>query len=218
MDATKSLAGSKITVRRIMLQFSFSNEKVVPKGIPELTPESVGEAMEREHRADGEQVIAPVENVDLLEFVGELIDNGYELASAASQERVNPRNPGNTYYMVRFVFVPEEDVNRENEAGDNMSDLKQMCKDAMWRVKVFVNPFISDGEEVAGQHVVSINMTSRKPLYNNVGKPIRVWQKDESGERIGDVPVPVRPNYVLSFVDDVIEVVPEDQAKKRTVN
>lgn len=215
MESANSLVGTEVSVRSIMLQFSFSNAKVVPKSIEPRNPESLDDAFKREKHANGRRVIDPVKNVDVLTFVEGLTNGGYKLAKAFSQKRPKTDDPSQSYYIARFDFEPwEEDFEHgDASARHNVNALKKMCYEAMWQVKVFVNPFFSDGKEVAGEYTVSINMSFRQPLYNNVGKPIKRWRKDEDGERVGEAAVPLRPDYCLSFSEGVIDVLPANSSQ-----
>jgi len=212
VDDTRSLTNVDATVQLIMLQFSFSNINVVPECVRDLPRESINESLSRKRIANGELVINPIENVDVVTFLTDLTSSGYELVDASYQHRVDRRDLRRTYHMVRFVFARSEHATLSNEflaiRKNIVASLREMCEQAIWRVRLFLNPLFSNDEEVMGEHAVSINLERRTPFCDNVGKPVKVWQKDDNGERIGDAPVQIRPDYYLNFLDRTIQVLP----------
>jgi len=204
-----SLDGS---VRLVSLQFSFSNSRVVPLAIRWVDRETLYEQDDRHrHRKSGTMVIEPTEKSSLVEFLGELEGAGYELVDALCQERPHPKNPRQIYSVVRFLFARCEFVDLSDEfkkVRDNIrAKLSEMCRVAMWRVRAFSNPFYENGEEVAGQRALSINLEAREPLFRPDGQPVTRWQKDEEGERVGDAPLPIKPDYRLRILSDTVQLV-----------
>ncbi|MEX1997299.1 MAG: hypothetical protein WEA04_01300 [Candidatus Andersenbacteria bacterium] len=202
-------------VRLIALQFSFSNPDVVPLCVRQLPQETSNDSLKRRSVANGELVINPIENVGLVEFLGELESNGYEMVDGVYQTRVNPKNPRQPYHMVRFVFARREYIQPNKEFGERRPLVRQalrtMCEQAMWRVRAFLNPLFVGDEEVYGESAVSINLEARKPLFDNFGQSLKVWRKDADGKRLGDAPVPLQPDYSLNFAADQIRVQPPQQ-------
>jgi hypothetical protein len=186
------------------MQFSFSNINVVPTSVKKLELEMLEERNERKtYKGNGEVIIKPIENVSLVEFLDNL-EVGYELVDAFYQPRIDPKDPrGNRiYHMVRFLFARRKYVKLSDEFKEVRStiyaELRKICEQAMWRVRAFLNPFFMDDEEVLGQRALSINLEARKPLFHPDGQPVTVWQKDERGNRVGETPFPLKPDYYLT--------------------
>lgn len=174
---------------------------------PETSSES-SERQERKEQGSGEQIIAPTEKCCLLPFSEDLEMAGYALVDAIYQNRQRyggGPNTDKTYHAVRFTFARHELATPSEEflkvRDEIRGEFGAMCCDALWRVRAYKNPFFLKGEEVAGQTAVSINLEARIPLYRPDGSLVTVWQKDEHGERIGNAPVPIKPDHYLSLTD-----------------
>jgi len=206
------------SVRFISLQFSFSNAKAVPGWISlhEHEEEAPQERVERKRRSSGEIVIKQKEKCSILGFVKDLGMAGYELIDAFCQKRINPKNPkGEMYQMVRFTFIHKEDM----DLPDNfmsaripaLGNLREMCAVAMWRVRVFVNPFYKDGEMISDEHSMSINLEARTPLRTPDGPPIMIWPRNENGRSMkgmsGVEKVALAPDWRLRIKDNIISLV-----------
>lgn len=192
------------TVRLVSLQFSFSNPDAIPVKVlrfKSLEHETTAASKERKTRATGILAIQPTEDCSLVVFLRDLLTDGYELVDSFYQPRIDQNNAARTYHMVRFLFARQEFVDLSDEfrevRGLLLQGLQEMCGAAMWRVQVFLNPHYEDGNEVAGQCSISINLGARKPLSQPDGKPVVQWEKDDEGKRIGDAPRPVRPRFHL---------------------
>lgn len=200
-------------VRLIALQFSFSNPDVIPASVKRLDRETPEERNERKKHSNGTLVIEPTENCSLVDFLGELEAAGYEMVDAFYKERIDPKDPygRRTYHMVRYLFARREfvDLSEEFKAvrDVNSRELRSICEVAMWRVRALLNPFFKDGEEIPGQRAVSINLESRKPLFRPDGQPVTVWQKDESGNRLGEAPLPLKPDHCLRIEENAVRLV-----------
>jgi len=204
------------SVAMVVMQFSFSNAKLVPIWISPHKKEIPEERTERKKHISGELFIEQTENCSVLEFVKDLGKSGYELVDAFSQERINGKNPkGNPYQMIRFVFVRNENVRFPDKFMEKripaLGSLRGMCADATWRVRGFINPYYKDGEAVPKKHAISINLEVRKPLRYSEGPPIMVWPKDENGRSMKDTPgaekVRLAPDWHLLIKDNVISLV-----------
>ena len=203
------------SVPLVMLQFSFSNINVVPKWVRQEKPEDAQKHQERIARkssATGVTVIEPAENCSANGFLDELKSAGYELVDALYQTRMNkPGTYNKVYHMVRYTFgrtrddavVPDEFQNALIKARDELGTL---IDTAMWRVRVFSNPFYKKGEEMPDQRVASVNFEARKPLIQSDGQPVLVWQKDDAGNKIGDAPLPLQSSFMLQIVDGRIQI------------
>lgn len=199
------------TVRLVALQFSFSNPDVIPSMVKQQEKETKEKRMARKSQLSGFLAIRPTEKCSLVEFLVEL-ERQYELVDAFYEERIHGKDPRGrrTYHMVRFLFARREFVEISDEfervRGSIRTALSEMCHKAMWRIRAFSNPFYKDGEEILGQHAMSINLEARQPLFHPNGQPVVAWQKDESGKRVGDAPLPLKPEYFLRVVDDTVQL------------
>ena len=200
------------SVRLVALQFSFSNPGAMPVSVKRLNQETSEERNERKNHSSGTLVIEPTENCSLVDFLDDLKSAGYEMVDAFYKERIDPKYPRGqrTYHMVRFLFARREFVDLSEEfkvVRDIISkELRSICEVAMWRVRTFLNPFYKDGEEVIGYRAISVNLESRKPLFCPDGQPVTVWQKDEKGNRVGDAPLPLKPDYCLRVKDNTVQL------------
>lgn len=189
-------------IRLIAIQFSFSNPNAIPPSVKHRKPETLEEREERKSHATGKLIIPPTENCSIAEFLGELEATGYEMVDAFYKERIDPKDPHGkrTYHMVRFLFASSEFVENLHEEflnarGIIRTDLAEMARTALWRVRAFLNPLYKDGEEITEQCAISINLEARKPLFNPDGTPVTMWQKDEKGERVGNAPIPFQAKH-----------------------
>lgn len=208
---TQKLVNVAPSVRVIALQFSFSNADFVPKSVRQQGRESAQEQRARENLSTGELVIDPHEDADLIQFVEQVGLNGYELVDAFHQPRDDQHNPRRAFQMVRFVFLRREHV-RSTAAfiqtrATLLNEMIEMCEQALWRVRVYLNPLIIDGRRVIGENAVSINLDARKPLFTN-GERVAIWRRDEHGQKIGDAKVPIQATHEIHFRDNAIELVP----------
>jgi len=192
------------SVRMISLQFSFGNPKLVPDSVMHLPHETPEERQERKSEIPGQLVIEPTMGCSLARIVDEIEASGYEMCDAAYKPRISQsrQNRGRkTYHMVRFLFVHHEYAEVSDffrgERDKIRQDLDHICQEAMWRVRVFRNPFFHNGEMIEGQCFLSINFEVRQPFLEPNGQPIRMWQKDEQGRKIGNAPLPIKPAYIL---------------------
>jgi len=88
-----------------------------------------------------------------------------------------------------------------------------MCATAMWRARVFLNPYYENGEKIPNKHAISINFEARQPLRIPEGPPIMVWPRDENGRSMKGVPgvekITLAPDYYLhvDHIDNTISLV-----------
>lgn len=187
-------------VRLVMLQFSFSNLKLVPACLKQKGEESPSEFVVRKSEIRGEQFLEPVESVGCLSFLSDLALADYVLVDAFAKIR---KRGGRPYAMslAQFIFSDTEHANSSEEflrvRPSAELALRQLLEQGMWRVLAFLNHFFKDGEMVEDQYAISVNLVARVPLVDGNGKPLVQWQKDESGDRIGDTPIPVEPKLFL---------------------
>lgn len=202
------------SVRLVSLQFAFSNKNLFPSWAWRKIDKEWVKRQKCKHDKDaGEMIISPVQNCSLRNFVGQLENAGYKITDALYQLRPDLKDDSGRrkYCVARFIFVREEDlkeISREfkNALEENCSFLQKMCEEAMWQVRVFLNPFFQDSKKILNQHALSINMTAREPLIQPNGQPVAVWQKDDSNSRIGDAPLPLKPNHYLHITNNTIQL------------
>lgn len=198
------------SVAMVVVQFNFSNVNIIPASVRHLVHETPKEHTERKDRATGVLVVQPTEKCSLVEFLGELETAGYELVDAVYMERLNPnsKGPNKTYHMLRFLFgrVESAKISDEFKAVRDLilEDLHTICKNAMWRVRVFNNPYYRNGEEIAEQRTLSVNLEIRQPYESN-GQPIMARQKDKDG-KLSDAPLPLRPDYCLRIRENAVSL------------
>ena len=194
--------------RLVMLQFSFSNPDVIPKAARRRERETLEERRTRKSRDGGEQLIEPVENVCLVELLSCLEHAGYELVDTFYKPRIHGET-GETYHAVRFLFARSEFAEPSAEFKRKrrtlQKELRKICEEALWRIRGYFNPCWKDGKEIPDQLTLSINLEARKPLFRLDGQPVPVWRKDAEGNRIGDSPLPLRPDYCFGIRGDTVD-------------
>jgi len=198
-------------VRMIMLRFNFSNPKVIPFSMRRKTHEPL--LFDRKRRSTGVLNIETTAGCSLADFVVKLNASGYEMVDAFYRKRVDGdinTNSKKKYHTVFFLFARHEfaELSDEFKKMRNiiLAELRSMCENAMWQVKLFSNKFYKDGREVQGQKALSINLGARQPLCCPDGQAVRIWQKDEKGKRIGGGPIPLKASYCLSVENNIIEL------------
>ena len=203
----------------VALQFNFSNYKIVPKIIKKISDEKQKEKIERKKIASGVQVIIPTPNTSLLLFPRQLREAGYELVDAISQERINGNANNNKYHMVRFIFSRHECAEPSEKflkySDIVHSELDKICRQALWRVRDYLNPFYKKGKKIEGKNFVSINLEVRVPLISPNGKLIKKWEKNEKGKKVGEKSLPLFPNYFLSVKNGEIKLMKVSKALVR---
>lgn len=186
----------------VIVQFSFSNARVVPVGIRYRQQEGPVQSFVRHQHNNGQQVIAPTEKCSVINL-SHLEKIGFLLSDAWAQERWNQNNPGARFSAVRFEYRNphsdfEQKMLKEESATSARIGFLNLAMSAAWRVRVFNNPFFVSGQEVPGKRVLSINLEGRFPLFNSDGKPVCQRLRDEQGKPYGD-PIPVQPDYELKL-------------------
>ena len=197
----------------ISLQFSFNNPEVIPVLVGHRSNETTEERVVRKNHTSGQLVIEPTEKCSITTVFTGVESTGYELVDAFHQERIDPKDPTGKrrYHMVRFQFARSETAQISDEfraIRDQIHyELQDICGNAHWRVRAFLNPLYRNGEEVQGKNAVSINFEARSPLFRPDGTPVLVWQKDEGGNRFGNAPVPPKANRDLVVVNGEVSLV-----------
>jgi hypothetical protein len=180
------------SVRLVLVQFSFSNPDAIPPSVRWRRPETQEERVERKDHVAGVMIVQPTEGTSLAEFPRDLEAAGYKLVDAFCKERINDNPHLKRYHMVRFIFARREHAQISQgfwKVRDAIrAEFQGICGSAMWRVRVFDNPFYQDEEEVSGRRTMSINLEVRQPLFVG-GQPVMVWQRDDVGRRVGSAPI-----------------------------
>lgn len=195
---------SIINAEKLVLQFSFSNVAVVPPTVraTKFHKETEQERTARKANITGTMTIEPTEGCSLVEFVTKLDELGFVLTNALYMERIHGGNNKavRTYHMVRFVFTKNEsDMTDEFKKVQKtvLSELTEICSAAIWRVRSYLNPlFNQEGEVIEGKKAVSVNAEVRQPLSNPDGTKVKVWKKDDRGNRVEQVEL--KPNKKLT--------------------
>ena len=193
-------------IRLVLIQFSFSNRDEVPGSIRRREPETPDGSRERKTHTSGTLVVEPTENCSTAWMLEDLEDAGYRMVDAFSEERIHEQgSPGKrAYWTVRFTFarreyaVTMEEFRRTRDAA--REDFSRMCRRALWRVRVFENPFYQNDEEVRGERTLSVNLEGRRPLFQGNGEPVVAWQEGGRGDGIGDAPRPLAASRRVRLV------------------
>lgn len=206
-------------VRMIMLKFNFSNPNVIPRFVKHLNQETdqgaKDELLFRKNRSGGVLAIESTERCSIAKFLGEVAVSGYEMVDAFYKKGIDTRDPSikRKNHTVCFFFARSEFVKLSDEFKKERpliyNELWKICKTAMWRVRLFLNPFYKDGEEINGQYALSVNLDVRQPLYCPDGQPrtpVMVWQKDKNGKRVGETTIPLKAEYHLRVKDNTISL------------
>jgi hypothetical protein len=109
------------------------------------------------------------------EFPFAIESAGYELVDARYEERIHQKDARRTYHMVRFVFLRDVSINGLHEEflrnrNSLRKDLETMCRNALWRVRIFSNPLYKNGVKTPDERVMQINMEVRQPLFSADGQ------------------------------------------------
>lgn len=194
-------------VRLVILQFSFSNLKLIPTCIPQRAKETTEGFVARKSAIRGEQIVQETHGVSVLSFLLSLVSYGYQLVDAFSIIRTKD---GRDYRAVRFTFASPGHHECSPEFAKIrpaiLQELRKMLGDAMWRVRGYLNPFFANQEVLDGVFVISINLEARDPLVEPDGKPILRYMRDEQGNKIGEK-VPVQPKCLLKIENGDVVVV-----------
>ncbi|MBI2053612.1 MAG: hypothetical protein HYT41_02620 [Candidatus Sungbacteria bacterium] len=201
------------SVKLVALQFSIPNPAAMPPSLRHLPQETEGERQRRSNLQPGLLVIPETPNVQIVDFVAQVAGLGYQLVSAIAQERPNlsevfatqPRN------RARYVLRPNQDVKKERAAPDLknlMGGLMELCLDAMWTVKGYLNPYREGDVEYTELYCLDIVLGTRRPFCDRDGRPLMARPKDANGKTIRDAaPQPLAPDFLMKLVDGEIAFV-----------
>ncbi len=185
------------SARIVALQFRFSNPNALPKYVKQLPEETRESQINRKSNPTGAVVVESAANTSLAQLLLDLEYFGYEMINAVSFLRSELRDPAgkSKYSIVRYSFVPREHVRISDEFRtlrvEAIGDLRGICEGALWAAEVYSNPFGLDEETLSvGQRMVSINLAGRRPI-------VPVWKRDGEGNRLGEAPALLQPDYSL---------------------
>ena len=216
MERGMAMSHSAEDIRLIIIQISFSNPQIVPDCVRKIKQETEKDRKIRTSRNSGVTIIHPTENCSLVGFIGDICE-AYELVDAFHQERIPKKVSGQSnryfgqsmqeyYQTLRFVFARKDFVSPSPEFQELqdkvLSSLMGICDMALWRVRVFNNPYFQDGKEIIGQRAISVNLENRSPLFHPNGERIMVYPVNSSGEKIRDSKVQIEPENYLCFEDN----------------
>lgn len=196
------------SIRLVIFQFIFSNPNVVPPLIKQLKKEkeTLEEQKKRKARKAKGTMLIESPNCSFVGFFEELEKYGYKMVDTFYQPRIDPKDSHGKriYHMVRSIFARHEYVELSDElmkvwnaCNGIHAELQDLCTQAMWQIRIFLNPFFDNGEEIPGQHALNINIAARKPLFYPDGQPVTAWQKNKDGRRVGKTPLPIEPDNYL---------------------
>ena len=185
------------TFESVLLQFSFSNKKLVPVSAQQLPVETIDNMKQRVAAGNGNCLLEPVVQTDVSEIQKDLQSAGYMLVGGSTQERLKKKD-GSPYWMVRFIFVPSDraEVSDQFSVEDATAALDEITSMSFWRARGFDNPAENDGR------MLSINLEARVQRYigENIEQPVSARHRDEDGKPFGE-PLPIQPQGILGFQD-----------------
>ena len=202
----------------VVLSFQFTKLKAVPASIPTVPPpETMNEKEKRLNRqGSGRLVLGPQEKSSIFEMLKGLYTNGYAVVDVPHEEHQKDNRPG-TFQVVKAIFRRKDDnfapssellEKLESDAFEKaLEGLVELCAYNLWRTRAYDNPFFQKGEPVEGLRTAAIVCDAKVPIVELVEGELRqkrVWQKDESGERVGTEPQPLVPDHTLRMNNNEI--------------
>lgn len=90
-----------------------------------------------------------------------------------------------------------------------MDGLMDICLDAMWTVKAYLNPYRQDDTEYPELYRLDVVLGARQPFVDRDGYPFVSRPKGTDGKIIRDAePQPLVPDFLLKLVGDELAIVP----------
>ena len=185
-------------VEGILVQFSFSNSKLIPDFVPRESTETAEQSDNRKSLSNGIKLFPkPLPTCSLMGFDPEAL--GLKLVDVYCQTCLHRKKSGQKYQMVRFRFCPKHYVVASSEITQHNRELmaffRSLCDDAFWQLRSFSNPRVLVCEKsnvvlAGGKRNLSINLEFRQPRYQFAGTKNKK-RKNPSAE----------PRHYL-FVDD----------------
>lgn len=194
----KAPKGRKFKV--VALQFRFPKASAIPQFLWQMVRKVSRHG--KPASATGTRVISPTEGTSAIAVLEDLDALKYTMVDAICEERRNEGGADGVHYVIRFVFAaPSSGMKPSLTFVRRQSiirrELQEIAESALWRVKAFANPFMQGGYVVDGATAANIVFDGRQPFVQGDGQPVTVWQRDATGERIGDAPIPLAPRFHL---------------------
>lgn len=200
------------SIKVVAFQFSVSNRSAMPAFVRQLGQETPEERQKRKGLPPGLLIVPETHDVMIVGFVGQIMGLGYQLVSAIAQDRPDLVPGARPRTRVRYVLIPHQDVVQERpfpERKAMTAGLIETCLNAMWTVKIHLNPYRKDDTEYTGLYCLDIVLGGRQPFCDRNGRPITVRPKGTDGKVIKDAtPEPLVPDSLLKLVDGELCVVP----------
>lgn len=178
----------------ISLQFRIPRYALIP---PTIRHFKCGATPRNTSLPAGEMILEPTVGSSIITLVADIEKCGYQLIGTSYEERAHGEGCGK-HYIVRFRFARALSGEKTTEAFRRVRyqvrrELQVICEEALWTACAYSNPL---ADEKRGMNVV---LDTRKPFVQGDGQPVTVWQKDATGERIGDAPIPLKSEHHLRF-------------------
>lgn len=196
------------SIKLIALQFSISNMAAMPPSLHYLPQETPEERQRRKNLPSGLLIVPETPNVMVVEFVGQVMGLGYQLVSAIKQDRPDLVPGAKPRTRVRYALVPHQDVVQElpfAERKDMTVELIETCLNAMWTVKVHLNPYRKADTEYTDLYCLDVVLGARQPFCDRNGRPITRRPKDAGRDAESQSLV---PDFLLKLVDGELCIVP----------
>src|SRR6056297_3452960 len=167
------------------MQFYFPNKHCMPtNSLRRKEPEKLTKTKKRSKRNTGceimsSQMAGSWYYVSVSQLVKDLWKWGYKLVDGFYQERPSKRS--GHYYIVRFTFARHE-IAKEYYPTDSLvaKALKQIMNYSCWRLKLYLNPYYDNGEEVEGNYSMSAKLLNgtrnTEPTFDLVAQGYKVRQ------------------------------------------
>jgi hypothetical protein len=166
--------------RLLFIQFDLNNYEALPFNLPNLGKETIESA--RRRRAANRVNAVKTKLVDLQKKIFaayipiSLYTSGYVLVNVQHYERIDQNNKNIYFNALRYTFVRKEFERKDDEElkkflpfrGVHYAGLQELCELVLWeKLRIYRNPFYTDGKEIPGQHAISLNLDGRKPLFES---------------------------------------------------
>lgn len=188
----------------IVVQFSYSNPDTLSLTHQMALPvrdEDVTKRLEHKAEQTGGCIVEPSERADAELLLNDLDKSGYVLVDAFRIIRLkDQKNPKSKYNVARFIFAHNGSTDFQDSNRNAVLALASLTEQAYWRIRAFRNPLFKDGAAVEGKETISVNFEVRVPISNPDGTPVVQWMKDDKGHRIGQAPLPIEPQYLVTVV------------------
>jgi len=175
-------------MKKLYFAISFSNPSVVPSTLKWINPDS------QVYFKGIEDPGLSLKKVSLGNIFSDFEKDGLFIQSGFAQKKKQKKLGKDIFFtMVKFEFGEK----REEPVKEEMlkKSFLDIFEKAFWNVRVFCH-----------EQDITIACSHREPRFegNNRLKPVRVWDKDSKGNKIGSESKIIEPDGVLSFEDGAI--------------